>query len=262
MIGERVTVYLNDKMTVDNVVLENYWERDKPIYPAGQVELQAHGNSLYFTNIFIREIPRDTIVPGLTDAEKEEGFIPLFNGRDLAGWTGDTKGYAAESGKIVVHPELGGGNLYTEAEFSDFILRFEFKLTPGANNGIGIRAPLDGDAAYAGMEIQVLDNGSPVWWGLQPYQYHGSIYGVVPARRGVLRPAGEWNTEEITANGRRVAVIVNGTKVVDADIDEASAGGTPDHRDHPGLKRQGGHIGFLGHGSIVDFRNIRLRELK
>ncbi|MBE3124481.1 MAG: DUF1080 domain-containing protein [Acidobacteria bacterium] len=262
MIGERVTVYLNDRLVVDNTVLENYWERDKPIYPSGQVELQAHGNPLYFRNVFIREIPRDTAVPQLTEAEAADGFAPLFNGRDLEGWTGDTKGYAAESGKIVIHPELGSGNLYTVREYADFVLRFEFKLAPAANNGLGVRAPLEGDAAYAGMELQILEDGSPVYWGLEPYQYHGSIYGVVPARRGALKPVGEWNTEEVTVRGRRVAVVVNGTTVVDADIDAATAGGTVDGRDHPGLKRESGRIGFLGHGSIVEFRRIRLKELK
>jgi len=262
MIGERVTVYLNDKLVVDNTVLENYWERDKPIYPSGQVELQAHGNLLYFKNIFIREIPRDTAVPELVAAEAAEGFTLLFNGRDLDGWTGDTTGYATENGKIVIHPERGSGNLYTEREYADFVLRFEFKLAPAANNGLGIRAPLEGDAAYAGMELQILEDGSPVYWNLKPYQCHGSVYGVVAARRGVLRPPGEWNAEEVTVKGRRVMVSVNGTTVVDADLDAASAAGTMDGRDHPGLKRESGHIGFLGHGSVVEFRRLRIREMK
>jgi HEAT repeat protein len=262
MIGERVSVYLNDKLVVDNVALENYWERDKPIYPAGQIELQAHGNILYFRNVYIREIPRDTAPLSMTPVEADEGFVPLFNGRDFEGWTGDTKGYAAENGKIVIHPELGSGNLYMAKEYADFILRFDFKLTPAANNGLGVRAPLEGDAAYAGMEIQILEDGSPVYGGLKPYQYHGSIYGVVPARRGALLPVGEWNAEEVTVNGRRVTVIVNGTTIIDADIDQASVKGTIDGRDHPGLKRESGHIGFLGHGSIVEFRNIRIKELK
>ena len=194
----------------------------------------------------------------MSEAEASEGFSPLFDGRDLEGWTGNLAGYAAEDGKIVVHPERGGGNLYTAKEYTDFVLRFEFKLTPAANNGLGIRAPLEGDAAYVGMELQILEDGSPVYWDLQPYQYHGSIYGVVPARRGVLRPVGEWNTEEVTVKGRRVTVVVNGVTVVDADLDEASASGTMDGKDHPGLKRTSGHIGFLGHGSIVELRNIRI----
>ncbi len=262
MIGDRVSVYLNDKLVVDNTVLENYWERDKPIYPTGQIELQAHGNVLYFRNIFLREIPRDAAVPQMTETEASEGFTPLFNGRDLDGWTGDTKGYAAEGGKIVIHPELGSGNLYTAKEYSDFVFRFEFKLTPAANNGVGVRAPLEGDAAYAGMEIQILEDGSPVYRGLRPYQYHGSIYGVVPARRGFLRPPGEWNAEEIMVKGRHVTVVVNGSTVVDADLDEASRGGTIDGNEHPGLKRASGHLGFLGHGSLVEFRNLRLKEIR
>ncbi|HSA95528.1 MAG TPA: DUF1080 domain-containing protein, partial [Acidobacteriota bacterium] len=262
MIGDKVTVYLNDRLVVDNTVLENYWERAKPIYSEGQIELQAHGNPLYFKNVFIREIPRDAAAPQpLAPAEADDGFVALFNGRDLAGWTGGG-GYAAEDGKIVVHPERGGGNLFTEKEYADFTLRFEFKLWPAANNGLGLRAPLEGDAAYAGMEIQILEDGSPVYWGLRPYQYHGSIYGVVAAPRGVLRPAGEWNTEEVTAKGRRVTVTVNGAVIVDADIDAASANGTIDGNEHPGLKRASGHIGFLGHGSTLEFRNIRLKELK
>jgi HEAT repeat protein len=260
MLGERVTVYLNDRRVVDSTVLENYWERDKPIYPAGQIELQAHGNPLWFRNVFVREIPRDPSVPTLTSAEAAEGFVPLFNGRDLEGWTGKASGYAAEDGKIVVHPERGGGNLYTAKEYTDFVLRFDFKLTPAANNGLGIRAPLEGDAAYVGMELQILEDGSPVHWKLAPYQYHGSVYGVVPARRGVLKPVGEWNSEEVTVRGRRVSVVVNGVTVVDTDLDAASAGGTIDRRDHPGLGRTSGHIGLLGHGSVVEFRNIRIRE--
>ena len=261
MIGERVTVYLNDRPVVDNVALENYWERDKPISPTGQIELQAHGNPLWFRNIFIREIPRDEAVPRITPAEIDEGFAPLFDGRDLEGWTGDTKGYAAENGKIVIHPELGSGSLYTAREYADFTLRFDFKLTPAANNGLGVRAPLEGDAAYVGMELQILEDGSPAYWGLRPYQYHGSVYGVVPARRGFLRPPGEWNAEEVTVRGRRVTVTVNGSTVLDADLDEAAGGGTMDGRDHPGLKRARGHIGFLGHGSVVEFRNIRIKVL-
>jgi hypothetical protein len=112
------------------------------------------------------------------------------------------------------------------------------------------------------MEIQILEDGSPVYWGLRPYQYHGSVYGVVPARRGFLHPPGEWNTEEVTVRGRHVTVVVNGATIVDADLDAASAGGTIDHNEHPGLKRATGHIGFLGHGAALEFRNIRLRELR
>ncbi len=264
MIGDRVTVYLNDKLVVDNVALENYWERDKPIYPAGQIELQAHGNPLRFRNVYVREIPRDPALaaPDSVSAEEAgEGFVPLFDGRDLSGWTGNMSGYVPENGRLVVHPELEGGNLYTEKEYADFVLRFEFKLSPGANNGVGVRTPPEGDAAYEGLEIQILEDSAPQYWGLMPYQYHGSVYGIAPAKRGCLKPAGEWNTEEITLAGRRATVKVNGTTVVDADLDEATAAGTMDSRDHPGLKRKAGRIGFLGHGSALEFRRIRIKEI-
>jgi hypothetical protein len=250
MIGERVTVYLNGVLVVDDVVMENYWERGKPIYPTGQIELQAHNTTLYFRNIYIREIPT------------ENDFVPLFNGEDLSGWIGDKQGYAAEDGKIVIHPDRGNGNLLTEKEYSDFILRFEFKLTTGANNGLGIRAPLEGDVAYEGIELQILDNTAEKYKDLQSYQFHGSIYGVVPAKRGYLNPVGEWNEQEVIADGRQITVKLNGIIIVDADIDEVSTPQTIDNRDHPGLNRKKGHIGFLGHGSRVEFCNIRIKELR
>ena len=158
-----------------------------------------------------------------------------------------------------------GGNLFTEREYGDFVLQFEFKLTPGANNGLGIRTPSRGNPAYAGMELQILDNTAEKYKKLKPYQYHGSIYGVVPAKRGHLKPVGQWNCQEVIANGRQITVKLNGTTIVDANLDQALADGTADGKGaagHPGLKREKGHIGFLGHGSVVEFRNLRLKKLK
>lgn len=192
----------------------------------------------------------------LTDLD----YKPLFNGRDLAGFTGDTTGYKVVDG-VIVSPTSGSGRLYTADEYSDFSFRFDFKLTPGGNNGVGIRAPLEGDAAYVGMEIQILDNDADVYKDIQPYQAHGSVYGIVPAKRGYLKPVGEWNHEEIIAKGRHITVVLNGTTIVDADIDEASKNGTLDHKEHPGLKRDKGHIGFLGHGAKIEFRDLRIKDL-
>ncbi len=198
----------------------------------------------------------------LSAAEKKAGFERLFNGKNLDGWTGNKAGYKVENGAIVVHPGHGsGGNLYTEEEYGNFVFRFQFKLTPGANNGIGIRAPLKGNAAYQGMEIQVLDNTADKFSHLHLYQYHGSVYGVIPAKRGYLKPVGQWNEEEIRADGTKITVTLNGHVIVDGDIASAIAHGTMDHRDHPGLKNKKGHIGFLGHGAVVYFRNLRVKEL-
>ncbi len=195
------------------------------------------------------------------EAEAAEGFVSLFNGEDLTGWVGATEGYFVSNGAIVCDPDTGG-NLYTESEYADFVLRFEFRLTPGANNGLGVRAPLEGDAAYVGMELQVLDNNALAYADLRPYQFHGSIYGVAAAERGHQLPVGQWNTQEVVAHGRRVRVTLNGAVILDVDLDEVSTPQTVDGRDHPGLARSSGHIGFLGHGHRVEYRNIRIRELR
>lgn len=260
MTGDRVSVWLNGELVTDNVIMENYWDRSIPLFEKGAVELQAHGTDLAFRDIMIREIPSTEY--NLTAGEKAEGFVSLFNGRDLNGWTGNKVSYGVEDAMIVIRPgETSGGNLYTEKEYSDFVFRFEFQLTPGANNGLGIRTPLTGDAAYVGMEIQILDNTAPIYADLYPWQYHGSVYGVITALRGFLKPVGEWNTEEVMVKGTKIRVTLNNTVIVDGDIAEASENGTLDGKDHPGLLNSKGHIGFLGHGSVVRFRNIRIREL-
>ena len=194
-------------------------------------------------------------------AGTDEGFVALFDGKTLDGWQGGKDGYEIVDGAIVCK-EKGGGNLYTAKEYADFHLKFEFKLTPGANNGIGIRTPLEGDPAFVGMEIQVLDDTSDRYKGLKEWQHHGSVYGVVPAKTGHQKPVGEWNSEEIIVHGKQVKVILNGETIVDADVEKAGTPKTLDGRDHSGLKRDKGYIGFCGHGAHVEYRNLRLKELK
>jgi hypothetical protein len=203
----------------------------------------------------------------LTDQEKKEGFAPIFNGKDLTGWIyGKTdtglnktgKGYQVKDG-IIYSEVADGGNLYTEKEYADFVLRFEFKLTPNANNGIGIRAPLTGTTSAAGMEIQVLDDGGSQYKDLRPEQYHGSIYDVAAAKRGHQKPLGEWNEEEIIAKGRHITVKLNGVVIVDANLDDVKDEAVL--KKHPGLANKTGHIGFLGHGAHVEFRNLRIKEM-
>lgn len=260
MIGERVTVYLNGVLVVNNVVMENYWDRSIPIFPKEAIELQAHGTDLAFRNIFVKEL--NTEETQLSSEESADGFKLLFNGKDLNNWVGDKIDYVPEDGMIVVSPKEGGhGNIYTEKEYSNFVIRFDFQLTPGANNGLGIHAPLEGDVAYVGKEIQILDNTADIYKDLQPYQYHGSVYGIIAAKRGFLKPVGEWNSEEVMVNGDDIRVTLNGTVILEGNMKDASKNGTADHNDHPGLQRQTGHIGFLGHGSDLKFKNIRIKEL-
>jgi hypothetical protein len=262
MKGEKVTVYLNGALVTDNVTLENYWDKNLPIFSKEQIELQAHGTYVAYRNIFLRELSSKE-PSTISEDEKKQGFISLFDGTNLDQWTGNTTGYIVKDGAVEVNPEIsGGGNLYTKEEYADFVYRFEFQLTPGANNGIGIHAPLEGDAAYVGMEIQVLDSEHPMYKDLHEYQYHGSVYGVIPAKRGYLLPTGEWNKEEISINGSKIKVTLNGTVILDGDIKEASKNGTLDHKEHPGLLRTTGHIGFLGHGDVVRFRNMRVMKVE
>ena len=261
MVGDKVTVELNGELVVDNVVLENYWDKSLPIFPEEQIELQAHGTYVAYRDIYIRELPQSKKFE-LSEEEKKEGYEVLFDGEHLDKWVGNKTDYVIEDGVIVIYPDRGGkGNLFTEKEYSDFVFRFEFKLTPGANNGLGIRAPLLGDAAYAGMELQILDNTADIYKNLEQYQYHGSLYGIAAAKRGFLNPVGEWNYQEVRVKGDDIQVILNGTEILNVNIAEAKEKGTLDKREHSGIHRDRGHIGFLGHGDVVYFRNIRIKDL-
>ena len=199
---------------------------------------------------------QDATNVGVTPEEAKEGFVSLFDGCTLDGWQGAVDGYTVKDGTMVCEP---GGNLFTDKEYANFILRFEFKLPPGGNNGVSIRSPLVGASAYSGMEIQILDDADLKYKDLQPYQFHGSIYGVVAAKQGALKPTGQWNCEEIVADGGHVKVTVNGVVVTDADISKIEK--TIDGEKHPGLHNAKGYIGWAGHGDPVEFRNVRIKEL-
>jgi len=202
---------------------------------------------------------QDAKTAGLASCEAQDGFVSLFDGKTLDGWQGDVAHYVVKGGVMTCH----GGKLYTMKEYANFLLRFEFKLSPGGNNGVGIRSPLVGEPTWNGMEIQILDDGHKMYKGwLQPYQVHGSIYGVVPAKRGFLKPTGQWNCEEILADGGHIKVTLNGTVITDADISKISK--SIDHHEHPGLHNPRGYISWLGHGNPpdpVEFRNVRIKEL-
>lgn len=261
MVGEKVWVWLNGELVVDNVTLENFWDRNQSIFPIEQIELQAHGSRVWYRDIYIKELPRKMTFE-LSDQEKKEGFEMLFDGTNLDKWTDSPAYQINEEGAIRSNPDAKfGKNIYTKEQYGDFVYRFEFKLTPGANNGVGVRTPIEGDAAYLGYEIQILDDEADVYKNLKPYQYHGSVYGIIPAKRGALRPMGEWNEQEIRMQGSKIKVILNGQVIVDGDIKEATKNGTADKKDHPGLKQTKGHIGFLGHGTEVFMRNIRVKKL-
>lgn len=203
------------------------------------------------------------LVCGLTAQTPPEGFTPLFDGKSLNGWRIENQkgpGFLVRDG-VLVCPADGGQKLMTESEYANFILRFEFRLEPDANNGIGIRAPRNAHTSTQGMEIQILDQSGPKYASrkLRPEQDHGSLYDVIPARSGFLRKAGEWNQQEITADGRRITVRLNGAAILDADLDRIRE---PEVlKKHPGLARRSGHIAILGHGSHAEFRNLWIKVL-
>jgi len=181
---------------------------------------------------------------------KDDGFVSLFNGVDLKGWVGNTNGYKAVEGVLICQAKKSkGAKIYTAKEYADFIFQFEFKLTPGANNGVGIRAPLTGNPSKNAFEIQILDDSAKKYAKIKPAQFHGSIYKRAAAKRGHLKPVGQWNKQEIRAEKNLITVILNGVRIVDrADVARYK-------------KPAKGHICFLGHGSQVEFRNIRIKDL-
>lgn len=202
------------------------------------------------------------ILAGCSTLDREAGFLPIFDGKTLTGWKllgGKGEGYGVKDG-VIFCAKGGGGNLLTEREYADFILRFEFKLEPGSNNGIAIRAPFAaGSLAYVGMESQILEDTAPQYAKLKAAQYHGSIYLIAPAKRGAARPIGQWNEQEIYCRGRHIRVTLNGKVIVDTNLNDVTDRETL--QKHPGMLRDKGHLGFLGHNDYVEFRNLRVKEL-
>ncbi len=257
-IGSRTSVWLNDTLVVDNAIMANYWDRDSPLPPKGNIQLQTHGGEIRWRNLSIKELSPEQANEVL-QARENEGFKSLFNGTDLTGWQGSTDNYEVVDGAIRCKKGKGG-NLLTEQEYGNFVARLEFRLPPGGNNGLAIRSPLGGDAAYKAMtELQVLDTEHPKYAEIDPRQAHGSAYGMTAARRGYLRPAGEWNFQEVTVDGSTIKVELNGTVILDTDLSQVTEymADSP----HPGKDRTSGYFGFAGHNDPVEFRNVSIKEL-
>ena len=259
MVGEYVTVELNGKRIVDHARMSNYFDRKAPMPKTGPIQLQTHGGEIQWRNVFLREIGAEEATETLR-AGAEGEFEAIFNGRDFAGWKGPLDRNSIEDGCILSHH----GTIFTEAEYGDFEVRFDFVLPAGGNNGLAIRYPGAGDTAYKGMcELQVLDNTAKQYAGLKEQQYHGSVYGMVAAKRGYLRPVGEWNHQVVTVAGSAIKVELNGFTIVDADLEKVD----PATFMYPAEKFQGrtrtkGHFGFAGHGAPIRYRNVEIRELR
>ncbi|MCY2953322.1 MAG: DUF1080 domain-containing protein [Planctomycetota bacterium] len=260
MIGSRVWVWLNDKVTVDGQIMDNYFDpnRKLAVLPTGPIELQTHGSEMRFRNVFVREIGAEEANKAL-DKVASEGFKSVFNGRDFEGWDGPVGEYQVKDGAIMCQKGKGG-TIYVKEEYGDFEAKLEFLLPPGGNNGLAIRYPGKGDTAYAGMcELQILDDTAAQYKGLDPRQYCGSVYGVVPVQRGYLRAVGQWNFERVTVKGSTIKVELNGNVVINADVSKVKE--YMSNSAHPGLTRTKGYFGFAGHSDPVVFRNVQIKKL-
>lgn len=267
-VGSRTSVWLNDKLVVDNAIMENYFEKANkelkpeqraPLFPKGSIQLQTHGGEISWRNIYLREIPADEANDILRKGNKAKGFKSVFNGKDFTGWQGAVENYEIVDGAIQCKAGHGG-NLFTKDEYGNFVARVEFKLPPAGNNGLAIRYPGEGNPAYAGMtELQVLDTEHEKYAKLDPRQAHGSAYGMVAAHRGYLRPTGEWNYEEVTVDGSKIRVELNGTVILDTDIGPVTE--FMGNQAHPGKELAKGFFGFAGHNDPVQFRRIEIMPL-
>jgi len=258
-VGDRTSVWLNDKLVVDHARMENFWDRKRPLFATGPIQLQTHGGEIRWRNIFIREILAEEANTLLRETSST-GFEPVFNGKDFTGWAGPVDNYVVEEGAIVCKPGKGG-SIFTEQEYADFVARIEFKLPPGGNNGLAIRYPGSGNAAYDGMcELQVLDSEHPKYATLDPRQYHGSAYGFAPAHRGYLRGIGEWNFQQVTVKGSTIKVELNGYTILETDLGKITE--FMANSAHPGKDLASGHFGLAGHNDPVQFRNLSIKRLE
>ena len=260
-IGSRTSVWLNEKQVVDHVIMENMWDRKLPLVATGVIQLQTHGGEIRWRNIFIREIESEECNEILA-SESAKGFESVFNGTDFEGWAGKVENYEAIDGVLRCKPKKGG-TVFTKAEYSDFAVRFQFRLPEGGNNGLAIRYPGgDGsvDTAYAGMcELQVLDSEHASFENLDSRQFHGSAYGMAAAHRGYLRNNDQWNFQEVTVQGSTIKVELNGTIILDCDLSEVKE--FLDDRPHPGMNRRSGHFGFAGHNDPVEFKDVKIKRI-
>lgn len=273
LVDDRLFVTVDGTKFVENEVLKTA-AGVASAKTTGAMAIAAGAAPLHIRNLNTALLA-NTPVSALTAEEKKQGFELLFDGHNLDKWQGNTVNYTPDNGTIYVTANYGGsGNLYTKKKYSDFIYRFEFSFVkPGVNNGIGIRTHIGTDAAYDGMEIQVLDHDDPIYADLHPYQQHGSVYGIIVPKHVKFGKLGTWNTEEIYAKGDHIRVTVNGEVILDGNIREACKGHniapdggksnpyTVDHQNHPGLFNKDGYVSFCGHGPGVRFRNVRILDL-
>ena len=200
----------------------------------------------------------------LSAKEKEEGWVLLFNGRDLSGWrnNNDKPARAAvEDGTVNPH-RTGGYLLIHKKPAGDFVLKCDVKMSqPNCNSGIFVRTGDLDDPVYSGIEIQISNDTKPSMHGF------GAIYDLVAPVKDATNGPGKWNSVEVRCEGPLIEVSVNGEKVTAINCDEwDQPGRRPDgtkHKFGKAIKEfpREGYIGLQDHGHDVWYKNIKLRKL-
>lgn len=268
LLGSRLTTWLDGKSAVEHAVLPNHHDRSRPpserrpIPARGPIQLGSSGGEARWRNLALREIGNEETCR-LLAGEQAARFEPIFNGRDLQGWAGPLEALVARNETLVWQKGIRGSIVYWNHELADFKARLQFKLPPGGNNGLVIRYPGTGRAAYASMcEVQIIDDfQSPGNRPFDPRQAHGSAYGLVAAWRGYQFPIGEWNFQEVTVRGSRLSVELNGTLILDADLANIDMSAVMDKAEHPGRTRTSGFFGFAGHSDPVEFKDPAIKRM-
>lgn len=267
MVGSRVSVWLNEQPVVEHAILENPFDQKlseaqrRPVPVIGPIQLQTHSGEIRWRNLAIREIGSEEACRILAEVGRDR-FTPIFNGRDFTGWSGALEAATVRDG-VLSWGKGKGGVLYWDEWLTDFKVRLMFRLESASNNGLAIRYPGTGRPAYDAMcELQILaEDFDWVKKEIDPRQAHGSVYGKVAAMRGYQQPIGEWNFQEVTVKGSRITVELNGTCILDADVDKVDLSTAMGKTPYTGSRRREGYLGFAGHRDVAEFRDLLLQKL-
>lgn len=205
----------------------------------------------------------------LSAAEKDAGWKLLFDGKTTDGWRGYKKdacpaGWKAVDGALV--RAAGAGDIVSKDEYGSFELTLEWKVSPGANSGIFYRVTEDEDSVWkTGVEMQVLDNAKH-HDGRNPLTSAGSCYALYAPSKDVTAPVGQWNALKLVVDGNRVEHWLNGTKIVEYGIggeDWNKRVAASKFNTLPKFgKAEKGRLALQDHGDHVEYRNIKVREIK
>ena len=178
--------------------------------------------------------------------------VQTFQRSNLDGWAGGEY----KSGGCHRLQTLRGGTICYHQNLTDFVARLEFKLPPGGNNGLAIRYLVRRSHLSGMCGCRCLITRRPPNWMRARITAPPTAW----SPRGHQKAVGEWNEQEVTVQGSKIKVVLNGTTILDTDLREVREymGGSP----HPGKERYDGFFGFAGHGDPVSFRNIRIKALR